>query len=153
MQEQAVLLPGSQAGEEGTRRLVTRCWLLPPYLHPPSLPPFFTLFFHSVFPLWFSSSRSVCHILFPYGFHLCVLLPPTQAHTDSHGGKERRLPLEGEGTSINKHTRFLTGSRMFPRSKDIFTCHWHGLRSEQHSFYICRLCLSKVVEVGHGSCV
>lgn len=42
---------------------------------------------------------------------------------------------------------------MLPRLKDIFTCHRDGLRSRKHGFYLCRLCLSSVVEAGRGSCI
>lgn len=92
MQEQAALLPGSQAGEEGTsvwshgahRFPVTSTSAHPPHLLLSTLYTSLSLSL-SFFFLYLSYVIEFFFPLLPLTF--VSLTPPTQAHTDSHCGK------------------------------------------------------------------
>ncbi len=132
MQEQAALLPGSQAGEEGTTVWSHGAHRFPLTSTPPTLP---LSILHTSLSLPFSFSSLILYLSYVIEFFftsltfvfLCLPHRPTQIHTVEI--KDDYLLQEKAHTQTNT-LRFLTGGRMFPRSKDIFTCHWHGLTAK-----------------------
>ena len=165
MQEQAALLPGSQAGEEGTsvwshgahRFPVTSTSAHPPHLLLSTLYTslslslsFFFLYRSYVIEFFFLTSSHLC---LPYASHtgphrftLWKIKKPTADYLFAGAGRTH--------THTQTNTlRFLTGGRMFPRSKGYFYMSLTWFDSKKHSFYIYRLCLSPGVEKGCGSCI
>lgn len=152
MQEQAALLPGSQAGEEGTPVWSHGAHGFPFTSTPPSLP----LSIFTLLSLSFSFSPSLsflCHWLFP---SLSSPLSPFTSHTGSHCGSKRCIPPAGEGTHTNKHYVFSLEAGCSPDPKiflhvtDMF---WQSKKTKKtkQGFYIYGLCLSPGVEKGCGS--
>ena len=167
MQEQAALLPGSQAGEEGTSVWSHGAHRFPvtsTSAHPPtSFSLLFTLLSLFLFHFFFSLSL-LCHwIFFLTSSHLCL---PYASHTGPHRFTLWKIKKPTAGylfagagrththTHMQTNTlRFLTGGRMFPWSKGYFYMSLTWFDSKKHSFYIYRLCLSPGVEKGCGSCI
>ena len=142
MQEQAALLPGSQAGEEGTSVWSHGAHRFPvtsTSAHPPtSFSLLFTLLSLFLFHFFFSISLMSLNF-FPY--FLSPLSPlrlphrPTQIHTVENKKADCRLPLRRSRAHTHTHTHTCKQTRYVfsleagcsPDRKDIFTCHWHGL--------------------------
>lgn len=144
MQEQAFLLPGSQGGKEVTSVWShgAHCFLSLPQSHPSTLLFSFSFIF---LPFWsglvsftFSSQQSP---LSPF--------PSCEGHTESVGGKERATPLGQENT--NKQAVFPAVGRIFPRIEGYFHMSPTWFEGGERWFYICKLCLSPVVEGRYGS--
>lgn len=161
MQEQAALLPGSQAGEEGTSVWSHGAHRFPLTSTPTSLPPSLSL--HSSH---FSLSLSIrffsliLHLSYVIDIFLSLLLTfvsfhlphrPTQIHTVEN---KIRLPrLTGEGAQTHKQTMFSHWKQDVPQIEGYFYMSVTWFDSKKHSFYIYRLCLSPGVEKGCGSCI
>lgn len=113
--------------------LVTRCSPLPPYLHPThplSILHTSPLSLVQCFSLILQLSYVIDFFLTALTF-VSLPLPhrPTQIHTVEV--KDDYLLQEKACTHTQTNTlQFLTGGRMFPRSKVIFTCHWQGLTAK-----------------------
>lgn len=168
MREQAALLPGSQAGEEGTSVWSHGAHRFPftytsshlpstPTSPFPSPPPTLSDFFLSLFlmSLTFSSHlRTSVSLRLPRG--------PTQIRSrkkrceKKKGKKDKFLQLARETQTniffffFNKQQDVTRDGRIFLRATDMFQ---GTLKKKQkkHSFYIYTLCLSPVVERGCGS--
>ena len=142
MQEQAALLPGSQAGEEGTSVWSHGAHRFPvtsTSAHPPtSFSLLFTLLSLFLFHFFFSLSL-LCHwIFFLTSSHLCL---PYASHTGPHRFTLWKIKKPTAGylfagagrththTHTCKQTRYVFSleAGCSPDRKDIFTCHWHGL--------------------------
>lgn len=144
MQEQAALLPGSQAGEEGTSVWSHGAHCFPLTSTPPSLPPFFTLL-----SLFQSFSISLMWLIFPY---FSSPLPPFTSHTGPHTFALWKIEdnyLLQEKAQTNKHTK----RQDVPQIEGYFYMSLTWFDSRKHCFYIYRLCLSPGVEKGCGSCI
>lgn len=159
MQEQAALLPGSQAGEEGTAVWSHGAHRFPLTSTPPTHP--FSIL-HTFLSLSLFQFFSLSLSLFLMSLTFSLLpspLPPFASHTDSCRGSKRQPPLAGEGAHTNKHIRFSQWRQDVPQIEGYFymSLTWFDSQkknnTKKHSFYIYRLCLSPGVEKGCGSCI
>lgn len=127
MQEQAALLPGSQAGEEGTAVWSHGAHRFPLTSAPPCLPPFFThLSLFQFFSLFLHLSYVID--LFPLLLLTFVFLRlphgPTQIRTVENKKSQLTTSSQEKAHAQTNTLRFSRWKQDVPPDrKDIFTCH------------------------------